>query len=87
MPDMRNLQELREDLLKANVEAVAAQSGVATKTIYRIRWSPEYRPSIQTVEQINSALDRLKGKAAKTVKVRARAPEERAESATADAQG
>jgi len=40
-----------------NVQEIARRSGVSAKTIYRIRQSPEYAPSLPLAERINAAID------------------------------
>ena len=57
---MRNPEQLRNDLLRANVEDVRKLAKVSAKTIYRIRQRPSYRPSIQLAEKLSAALDCVK---------------------------
>ena len=53
---MLTLPELAERLRAANVEQVAKAADVSTKTIYRIRSDPEYRPNLRTMEALEAAV-------------------------------
>jgi len=83
---MDTITALTARLAVANLAEVAVKADVSRKTLDRIR-SGINSPTLRTVTKINKALDELKVKVPKVVKVRARSPEERSESATADAQG
>jgi len=50
--------ELAEMLLAVNVEDVAREAGVSTKTIYRLRHKAN-PPNFATVERILAAIERL----------------------------
>lgn len=54
---MLNPTELVAKLRTANVERVAAASGVSTKTIYRIRTDGGYSPTLRTAEALTKALE------------------------------
>jgi DNA-binding phage protein len=56
-------QQLSDLLSKVNVEDVAREAGVSTKTIYRLRWQ-KASPTLRTVESIVNALAKLKGRKA-----------------------
>jgi DNA-binding phage protein len=82
---MDTLTSLINRLQVANLVEVAREADVSRKTLDRIR-SRENSPTLATVSKINSALDKLRiPKKPKGVNPSARAPEERAESATAGA--
>jgi len=67
MRAMRTKQQLVDDLAGMNVQAVARESGVCAKTLYRIRTSAEYTPSMSTAEKVSAAIDRLRKRRTKAV--------------------
>ncbi len=81
---MDMLNPLIARLKVANLAQVAAKADVSRKTLDRVK-TGNYLPTLNTVKKITDALDAMKVRVPRS-KVRARAPEERAESATADAQ-
>lgn len=56
-------QQLADALWSVNVEAVAREANVSTKTIYRLRHK-KHAPSIKTFTELMAAVARIK-KAAK----------------------
>ncbi len=50
--------KLAELLLTVNVEDVAREADVSTKTIYRLRHK-QHSPTLDTVQRILDAIDRL----------------------------
>lgn len=66
MSVMMNRDQLAELLQAVNVEDVANEAGVSTKTIYRLRHR-KTNPALATVENIVAAVKRLKGRKAAKV--------------------
>jgi DNA-binding phage protein len=62
---MLTRDQLAELLHTVNVEDLAREAGVATKTIYRLRHK-ENSPNLETVESILAAIARMKPKRRKT---------------------
>lgn len=60
---MLTRDQLAAMLAEVNVEAVAREAGVATKTVYRLRHKAN-SPNLQTVEKIVAAVQRLRRRAA-----------------------
>ena len=56
--------KLAELLLTVNVEDVAREADVSTKTIYRLRHK-QHSPTLDTVQRILDAIDRLNEQAVK----------------------
>ena len=56
---MMTRDQLAELLRTVNVEALARESGISTKTIYRLR-AKENAPTLDTVASIVVAVERLK---------------------------
>lgn len=56
---MLTRDELSALLLGVNVEEVAREANVSTKTIYRMRHKANF-PNLRTVEQIVAAVERMK---------------------------
>lgn len=61
MRTMMTRDQLAELLQAVNVEDVAKEAGVSTKTIYRLRHKVT-APTLDTVEAIVAAVKRLKGR-------------------------
>jgi DNA-binding phage protein len=58
---MLNRDQLAELLLTVNVEDVAREAAVASKTIYRLRHK-SHSPTLDTVEKIVAAVHRLQSR-------------------------
>lgn len=52
-------EQLAEQLRTVNVEAVAKEANVSTKTIYRLRHM-QHSPRLDVAERILSAIERVK---------------------------
>ena len=58
MPDMITREQLAKLLHEVNVEDVAREASVSTKTIYRLRHS-KHAPTLDTLNRILAAVQRL----------------------------
>ncbi len=57
---MLKLPDFPALLADVNVEAVAAESGLSTKTIYRLRKGSKHTPTIKTAQALMTAIKRVK---------------------------
>lgn len=78
------ITSLTARLAAANLAELASRADVSRKTLERIL-SGANSPTLRTVGKINRALDEMKVKAPRAVKVQSRPPEEIAESAGREA--
>ncbi|MBB3193973.1 helix-turn-helix domain-containing protein [Roseateles terrae] len=76
---MDMITSLTARLAAANLAELASRADVSRKTLERIL-SGTNSPTLRTVGKINRALDEMKVKAPRVVKVKSRPPEEIAES-------